>query len=122
LKGVVIIDEVQYKPDLFPVLRVLVDKEDLKFLVLGGASKALIKQSSETLAGRIGYVEMTPFQFSEVKEAERLWLQGGFPLSYLADTTSSSFLWRQNYIKTFLERDIPNLGFRYLLCSLEDFG
>jgi predicted AAA+ superfamily ATPase len=111
LKGVVIIDEIQYKPDLFPILRVLVDKGDLKFLVLGSASRDLIKQSSETLAGRVGYIEMTPFQLSEVKGVEKLWLQGGFPLSYLADTASSSFLWRQNYIKTFLERDIPNLGF-----------
>jgi predicted AAA+ superfamily ATPase len=121
LKGYVIIDEIQYKPNLFPILRVLVDKTDIKFLVLGSASRDLIKQSSETLAGRIGYIEMTPFTLSEVSEISRLWLRGGFPLSYLADNEELSFLWRQNYIRTFLERDIPNLGFGAPTMQLRKF-
>jgi predicted AAA+ superfamily ATPase len=121
LQGVIIIDEIQYKPDLFKVLRVLVDREDIKFLVLGSASRDLIQQSSETLAGRIGYIEMTPFQMSEVQEVERLWLRGGFPLSYLAADNEISYLWRQNYIKTFLERDIPNLGFSIAPLQLRRF-
>ena len=111
LKGFVIIDEIQYKPNLFPILRVLVDTTDIKFLVLGSASRDLIKQGSETLAGRIGYIEMTPFTLSEVLDTQQLWIRGGFPLSYLADDEELSALWRQNYIKTFLERDIPKFRF-----------
>lgn len=110
LEGFVIIDEIQYKPDLFKILRVLVDTKGIKFLVLGSASRDLIKQSSETLAGRIGYVEMTPFEMHEVPDINKLWVRGGFPISYLAENEELSFLWRENYIKTFLERDIPNLG------------
>jgi predicted AAA+ superfamily ATPase len=111
LKGFVIIDEIQYKPDIFKVLRVLVDRTNIKFLILGSASRDLIKQSSETLVGRIGYVEMTPFDMSEVEDLKKLWIGGGFPLSYLASNASLSGLWRRNHIKTYLERDIPNLGF-----------
>lgn len=85
LKGFVIIDEIQYKPNLFLILRVLVDTTDIKFLVLGSASRDLIKQGAETLAGRIGYIEMTPFTLSEVSGTQPLWIRGGFPLSYLAD-------------------------------------
>lgn len=121
LHGFVIIDEIQYKPNLFSILRVLVDKTDIKFLVLGSASRDLIKQSSETLAGRIGYIEMTPFVLSEVSDINNLWLRGGFPLSYLADNEDLSFLWRQNYVKTFLERDIPNLGFSIPAIQLRKF-
>jgi len=121
LHGFVIIDEIQYKPNLFSILRVLVDKTDIKFLVLGSASRDLIKQSSETLAGRIGYIEMTPFILSEVSDINKLWLRGGFPLSYLADNEELSFLWRQNYVKTFLERDIPNLGFSIPAMQLRKF-
>lgn len=122
LQGVVIIDEIQYKPNLFSILRILADeKEDIKFLVLGSASRDLIKQSAETLAGRIGYIEMTPFSILEVSEINKLWLNGGFPLSYLADNEELSFLWRQNYIKTFLERDIPNLGFSIPAIRLRKF-
>jgi predicted AAA+ superfamily ATPase len=121
LHGFVIIDEIQYKPNLFSILRVLVDKTNIKFLVLGSASRDLIKQSSETLAGRIGYIEMTPFVLSEVSDINNLWLRGGFPLSYLADNEELSFLWRQNYVKTFLERDIPNLGFSIPAMQLRKF-
>jgi predicted AAA+ superfamily ATPase len=121
LHGFVIIDEIQYKPNLFSILRVLADKNNIKFLVLGSASRDLIKQSSETLAGRIGYIEMTPFELTETNEIHKLWLRGGFPLSYLADNDELSFLWRQNYIKTFLERDIPSLGFSIPTAQLRKF-
>jgi len=121
LQGFVIIDEIQYKPNLFSILRVLADRENIKFLVLGSASRDLIKQSAETLAGRVGYIEMTPFDMSEISETNQLWLRGGFPLSYLAKSDELSFLWRQNYIKTFLERDIPNLGFSIPSIQLRKF-
>jgi len=112
-ESLIVIDEIQRKPELFPVLRVLVDQEEKnrKFLILGSASRDLIKQSSETLAGRIGYIELPPFSLFEVKESKKLFLRGGFPRSYLASSNEKSFLWRSNYISTFLERDIPNLGF-----------
>lgn len=117
----IVIDEIQRRPDLFPVLRVLVDAAKMpldtkkapkqQFLILGSASRDLIRQSSETLAGRIAYIELLPFSLSEVDNDSQLWLRGGFPNSYLADTDSDSYGWRQNYITTFLERDIPSLGF-----------
>lgn len=112
--SLVVIDEIQRRPDLFPVLRVLVDQTEKqrRFLILGSASRDLIRQSSETLAGRIGYIELTPFSFCEVKGKSRLLLErGGFPRSYLAQSEADSYLWRQNYITTFLERDIASLGF-----------
>lgn len=114
LQGLIVIDEIQRRPDLFPVLRVLIDKADTKqkYLILGSASRDLIRQSSETLAGRIAYIELTPFILSETKESKRLWLRGGFPLSYLATSESTSFEWREFYVATFLERDIPALGFQ----------
>jgi predicted AAA+ superfamily ATPase len=109
----IVIDEIQRRPELFPVIRVLVDEKGKrrKFLILGSASRDLIQQSSETLAGRIGYVELMPFSLTETEHLEMLWIRGGFPLSYLAKSDEESFLWRQSYISTFLERDIPNLGF-----------
>lgn len=111
--GLIIIDEIQSRPELFPVLRVLIDEErsDRKFLILGSASRDLIKQSSETLAGRIGYIELMPFSLAETQDENKLWIRGGFPRSFLAPDMEGSFLWRQSYISTFLERDIPNLGF-----------
>lgn len=113
LEGCIIIDEIQLRPELFPILRVLVDQhKNRKFLVLGSASRDLIQQSSESLAGRIQYMELTPFTFSEVDHLQKLWLRGGFPLSYLAKNEKSSTQWREAYITTFLERDIPNLGLR----------
>lgn len=111
LSGLVIIDEIQRIPDLFPVLRVLVDRKQTNYLILGSASRDLIHQSSETLAGRISYIELTPFQLSEGFEVNALLLRGGFPKSYLAKNDEDSFLWRNDYVQTFLERDIPNLGF-----------
>ncbi len=109
----VVIDEIQRRPDLFPILRVLVDDPDntYQFLILGSASRDLIQQSSETLAGRIGYIELPPFTLAEVHDADKLLIRGGFPRSYLAGSEEDSFLWREGYISTFLERDLPALGF-----------
>lgn len=112
LSGLVIIDEIQRMPDLFPYLRVLSDtKSDLKIMILGSASQDLIRQSSESLAGRISYINVTPIQNQEFDDANTLWLRGGFPKSLLARTDQISFAWRKDYIKTFLERDIPSFGF-----------
>lgn len=111
----IVIDEIQRAPEIFPIIRVLIDdkQKKQKFLILGSASRDLIRQSSETLAGRIGYMELMPFSLDEVDhDRDLLWLRGGFPRSYLAETEEDSFLWRQSYIATFLERDIPNLGFQ----------
>jgi predicted AAA+ superfamily ATPase len=111
--GLIVIDEIQLRPDLFPVLRVLIDEnKERKFLILGSASRELIRQSSETLAGRIGYIELMPFSLEETDQSPFLWLRGGFPLSFLARNEEESVLWRQSYITTFLERDIGNLGFQ----------
>jgi len=94
------------------LLRVLLDQRPLtqKYLVLGSASRELIRQSSESLAGRIGYLELTPFTSGEVEDSGRLWLRGGFPLSFLAETDSDSMVWRRHYVTNLLERDIPALG------------
>ena len=109
----VVIDEIQRRPDLFPILRVLVDDPVHKytFLILGSASRDLIRQSSETLAGRIGYIELPPFTLFDVHDSDKLLIRGGFPRSYLAQTEEDSFLWREGYINTFLERDLPGFGF-----------
>ena len=116
LSGTIILDEIQRKPELFPFLRTLIDKEKRKrkILILGSASRDLIQQSSETLAGRIGYIEITPFTLDEFnkKNPSKLWPQGGYPLSFLAKTEKESYKWRKSYISTFLERDIPNLGIK----------
>ena len=123
LKGIITIDEIQRKPELFPTLRVLVDKPDCqqKFLILGSASRELLQQSSETLAGRIAYLELTPFSFPETNELSTLWQRGGFPRAYLAASDELSYLWRQNYIRTFLEQDIPNLGINITATNLRRF-
>jgi uncharacterized protein len=114
LRGLVVIDEIQRRPELFPILRTLIDRNDrpARFLILGSASRDLIRQGSESLAGRISFVEITPFSASEVGSAEldRLWLRGGFPLSFLAPSIQASTAWRKTFIRTFLERDIPALG------------
>ncbi len=116
LAGLVVIDEIQRIPDLFPALRVLVDRAHNKsrFLILGSASRDLIHQSPETLAGRISFIEISPFSGSEVEAGslEKLWLRGGFPKSFLAKTTRQSCDWRKDYVSTFLERDIPALGIK----------
>lgn len=112
LEGFVIIDEIQRVPELFPYLRALVDrKPTLKILILGSASPQMIRQFSETLAGRISYIEMTPFSAIEVDNIDHLWLRGGFPKSYLADSDANSFSWRHAFIRTFLEQDIASFGF-----------
>ncbi|OJW50633.1 MAG: hypothetical protein BGO67_06055 [Alphaproteobacteria bacterium 41-28] len=123
IEGLIIIDEIQRRPDLFPVLRVLIDrhKENQKFLILGSATRDLIKQSSETLAGRLAYIEVTPFSYWETKEAKKLWVRGGYPLSYLAETDLDAFNWLQFYITSFLERDIPSLGFNVPAFTLRRF-
>lgn len=111
------IDEIQLKPDLFRAMRPAVDDErkNGKFLILGSASRDLLKQSSETLAGRIGYLELTPFGAYELKSTagfslNRHWLRGGFPQSYLQRSDKASNSWRENFIRTFVERDVPQLG------------
>lgn len=110
LWGLVIIDEIQRRPDLFPYLRVVVDKRPLKFLILGSASRELLQQSSETLAGRIAYINVTPFQLTEVGDQQKLWTRGGFPRSFLAASDSASVRWREVYMQTYFERDLPALG------------
>jgi predicted AAA+ superfamily ATPase len=114
LTGLVIIDEVQRKPELFELLRVLVDRSDgsARFLLLGSASPQLVKVVSESLAGRIGFVDLSGFQLWEVgvQHRDRLWTRGGLPRAFLADSESDSIQWREGFVRTFLERDIPQLG------------
>jgi len=125
LKWLVLIDEVQRAPYLFEVLRVLVDRQDnpARFLILGSASRDLIQHSSETLAGRVQHLELTPFSFLETGSANinRLWLRGGYPPSFLAGNDRISASWRSAYIATFLERDIPSLGISIPSGSLRRF-
>jgi len=114
LRGLVVIDEVQRRPDLFPVLRVLIDREGVpaRFLILGSASPALLRQSSESLTGRLEIVEMAGLSVPEVgvKRMDTLWLRGGFPLSFLAETDADSSSWRESFIRLTVERDLPGLG------------
>jgi hypothetical protein len=114
LSGLVILDEIQLFPQLFSVLRVLVDRPDAntRYLVLGSASPQIVKGVSETLAGRIEFVDLAGFDLSEIPagETEKLWLRGGFPRSFLAASEADSLAWREGFIRTFLERDIPQLG------------
>ena len=116
LKGLVVIDEVQRRPDLFPVLRVLVDRKGFagRFLILGSASGDLLRQSSETLAGRMETLTLRGFSLGELGNPapEQHWLRGGFPLSYLAASDADSAAWRKNFIQTLLERDLPQWGVR----------
>jgi hypothetical protein len=125
LKGLVVIDEVQHMPELFPVLRVLVDRPRLlcRFLILGSASPGLLRQGSETLAGRIFYHQLNGFSLDEIGTDNhmRLWLRGGFPPSYLARTHAESDEWRRGFIRTFLERDLPQLGFGIRSTTLNRF-
>ncbi|MBL7178522.1 MAG: ATP-binding protein [Desulfobacteraceae bacterium] len=125
LKGLVVIDEIQRHPDLFPVLRVLVDRSRplSRFLILGSASPDLLQQSSETLAGRIIYHQLNGFTMDEVGPSNhnRLWLRGGFPRSYLARSNAASDEWRRGFIRTFLERDLPQLGINIRATTLNRF-
>lgn len=114
LRGLVIIDEVQRAPELFPALRTLADRArtPARFLVLGSASPELLKQSSETLAGRISYHELPGFSLAEAGHGilEKLWRRGGFPRSFLARSEATSDEWRTQFVRTFLERDIQQLA------------
>ncbi|MBI3087529.1 MAG: ATP-binding protein [Candidatus Omnitrophica bacterium] len=124
LTGLVVIDEIQRRPELFPILRVLADKQPhATYLILGSASRDLIAQSSESLAGRISYLELGGFSLDILPEdaVQRLWVRGGFPRSYLAGSAPASFQWRQDFVTTFLERDIPNLGLRIPAPTLRRF-
>ena len=116
LEGLVVIDEVQRRPELFPILRVLTDRRPrpARFLILGSASPGLIKQSSESLAGRITYYDLGGLRLSEVgfHRLDRRWLRGGFPEAWLARTNGGATLWIESFIRTFLERDLPELGMR----------
>jgi predicted AAA+ superfamily ATPase len=114
LTGLVIIDEVQRQPTLFELLRVLADRleNQARFLLLGSASPRLVKDVSESLAGRIGFVDLSGFDLREVgpENYDRLWIRGGFPRSFLASDDSAAMIWREDFIRTFLERDIPQFG------------
>lgn len=114
LSGLVVLDEIQRMPELFDILRVVVDKPDseTRFLILGSASPEIIKNVSETLAGRVEFVELSGFNYSEIgtENVKQLWLRGGFPRSYLSESDKDSYAWREGFIQTFLERDIPQLG------------
>ena len=112
LRGLVVLDEIQRLPDVFPLLRVLADRPrtPARFLVLGSASPELLRQTSETLAGRAAFHELDGFGLREVSDLDRLWLRGAFPRSYLARSTAASRRWRDDFIRTFLERDLPVLG------------
>jgi predicted AAA+ superfamily ATPase len=110
----VILDEIQLMPELFAELRSLIDeqRELGRFILLGSASPDLIRKSADSLAGRIGYLELTPFYLGEIDsdELQKLWIRGGFPLSFLAKSERESQIWRQNFIKTYLERDLAQIG------------
>jgi len=125
LTGLVVIDEIQRLPEIFPLLRTLVDRRPnpAQFLVLGSASRDLINQSSETLAGRISFLEVHPFGLMEIDRdaSDMLWLRGGYPPSFLAANESDSWEWRKSYIRTFLERDIPQLGFNIPSTTISRF-
>lgn len=125
LKGLVVIDEVQKRPDLFPVLRVLCDRRPLpaKFLILGSATPAMLRQAGESLLGRAETLEMAGLDLSEVSapQAEQLWVRGGYPLSFLAKDEAAGDAWRQAAIQYFLERDLPELGIRIAPQTLRRF-
>ena len=125
LRGLVVIDEIQRRPDLFPLLRVLADRRPLpaRFLILGSASPELLKQSSETLAGRIETVPLEGFRLADLGAAAqgRHWLRGGLPLSYTTRTEAGSLVWRRQFLQTFLERDVPQLGITIPAVALRRF-
>lgn len=125
LNGIVVIDEVQERPELFPILRVLLDRQPLpaKFFILGSASQDFLRQSSESLAGRLELIEMGGFDITEVgkKKESQLWFRGGFPLSFLAKNDADSLKWRSSFIKTFLERDLREHGIDVPAITLHRF-
>jgi predicted AAA+ superfamily ATPase len=125
----VVIDEIQFAPEIFRALRPEIDQDRKpgRFLLLGSASGKLLQQSSETLAGRISYQELTPFLINELEHTEpqhqlqKLWLRGGYPTSFLASAEDTSYLWRMDFMKTLLQRDLPNFGVRISSSMLERF-
>jgi predicted AAA+ superfamily ATPase len=125
----VVIDEIQFAPEIFRSLRPEIDQDRKpgRFLLLGSASGKLLKQSSETLAGRISYQELTPFLINELEQTEpqhqlqKLWLRGGYPASFLASSEDAAYLWRMDFMKTLLQRDLPNFGVRISSSMLERF-
>lgn len=123
----VVLDEIQRQPDLFPVLRALIDenRQSGRFLLLGSASPKLLRQASESLAGRISFHELAPFDISEIQpsdpELANFWLRGGYPLSWLAESDEASLAWRESFIVTHLERDIPAFGIRVPGITLRRF-
>lgn len=125
---IICMDEIQLVPKLFSILRSVIDnnRRNGKFIVLGSASRDLIQQTSESLAGRIGMIYLAPFAINEVNKRgdfslNKFWLRGGFPDSYLAEEEDYSKIWRENFIKTFIERDIPQLGFQIPALQLKRF-
>jgi len=125
LRGLVVLDEVQRRPNLFPALRVLADRPrtPARFLLLGSASPALLQQSSETLAGRVAHYELSGFDLAEVGSPtrDRLWLRGGFPRSFAARTDAASYRWRDDFVHTFLARDLAALGISIPPATMERF-
>ena len=125
LRGLIVLDEVQRRPELFPTLRVLADRRPLpaRFLVLGSASPDLLRQTSESLAGRIAYHELPGLSLAETgpDKIDLLWLRGGFPRSFTARSHVESYRWRQNFVATFLERDLPGLGIEIPSTTMERF-
>lgn len=123
LKGLITIDEIQRRPELFQILRVLVDdpQNQNQFLILGSASRILIQQAQDSLAGRLATIELTPFTYPEIQDLDMLLLRGGFPQSYLASNDEKSLRWRKDYIRSFLQIDLPNLGVQVNPQILERF-
>ncbi len=125
LKGLIVIDEVQRRPELFPLLRVLADRQPLpaRFLLLGSAAPELLKQASESLAGRLETIPLEGFRLADLGAAaqSRHWLRGGFPLAYTARNDADSFAWRRQFLQTFLERDLPQLGVTIPAVTLRRF-
>ncbi len=125
LRGTIVIDEIQRSPNLFPIQRVLSDREPLpaRFLILGSASPDLLRQSSESLAGRITIITMSGFSLEEVwiENQSKHWQRGSFPRSYLADSDNESFEWRRDFVLTFLECDVPQFGIQIPSKSLFRF-
>jgi predicted AAA+ superfamily ATPase len=125
LNGLVVIDEIQRRPDLFPILRVLADRKGTpaRYLILGSASGNLMRQTSESLAGRMERIVISGFSLAELgsESEQQLWLRGGLPLSFLAESDSDSLAWRKNFIQTLLERDFPQWGVRVAATALQRF-
>jgi predicted AAA+ superfamily ATPase len=125
LSGLIVIDECQRQPEMFPLLRVLADRRPLpaRFLILGSASPTLVRGISESLAGRVSHIEMGGFDIGEIgsNHHRQLWLRGGLPPAFLAEDDNASYDWRRNFIRTFLERDIPQLGIRIPAATLRRF-